>query len=95
MTNECTNISIDLTNAQVICSYKNGSTLRLDTDLFLMCDFDLVRASQHRIIKALKKKERQKRFQIDGPEQLAIQHTRTLDFHNGLSVKKQRVNRTP
>ncbi len=92
MQNECTNISIDLTNGQVVCSFSNGSEMRLPTDLFLIHDFDLINASRNRIRNAIKSR---RIFSPYSRETLALSHANSLNSHNEKTLKKQKVNRTP
>ena len=85
---DCTNISIDLTNACVVCTYSDGQTYRIKTDLFMISDFDLIRGVQSRI----RKHFNQKTGSYDARSFIAYEHLKTLDLRNGQTVKKQGVS---
>lgn len=86
---ECVNISIDITNERIVCRFEDGRKFTLNTDLFTISDFDLVRGVQVRLEEYLRKHF----SSYDSMANRARQHASLLSLRNNKVNKKQYLNR--
>lgn len=85
---ECVNISIDLTNREIVARYIDDRVFRLKTDLYTISDFDLIPGTAKRLEEHIK---RHFSTQNSRPAE-AFKHITQLSLRNGCFHKFQRVS---